>query len=150
MAKSGKSEGQIQADILAAIGSMHGVQVMRINTGVFMDDEGNRRIRSVPKGTPDILCCVQMSIMRRDQMDSGHMRVEIPQYYTFGQMVWMEIKTPDKQLTVDQEAHFNAWGATGAICVRVTSPEQAVEFLRDIADRINVTRALPKNATGID
>jgi len=148
--ESTQTEGQIQAEILEAIGAIHGVQVMRINAGVFNDDEGNRRIRSVPKGTPDILCCIQVALLRRDQIDSGSMRVEIPRYYTFGQLVWMEVKMPDKMLTVDQDNHFQAWRAAGAACFRVTSAAQAVDILTNIKDSIEITRAPQKYSSIID
>lgn len=135
-----KCEAQIQAEILEAIGSLRGVQIMRINTGVFNDDDGNRRIRSVPKGTYDILACVQVAIARVDNINSGSMMVSIPHYYNFGQMVWMEVKMPDKLLSPDQVAHGEAWSAAGAICARVTSADQALDLLQNLKNEIPRTR----------
>ena len=145
-----KCEAQIQAEILEAIGALPGVQVMRINTGVFNDDEGNRRIRSVPKGTFDILLCAQVSLTRVDNINSGSMLVSIPHYYTFGQMIWMEVKMPGKQLSVDQVAHSDAWSAAGAICARVTSSDDALDLLQNIKALIPRTRGMAKNAQNLD
>lgn len=133
MAKSKeKTESQILAEILAAIGSFKGIQVMRINTGVFHDSEGVRRIRSVDKGTHDILCCVQINMKRMETVDSGSMQFQLPRYYSFGQLVWLEVKMPNKQLNDDQVAFGNAWQQAGAICKRVTSADEALIVLQEI------------------
>lgn len=145
-----KCEAQIQAEILDAIGSLRGVQIMRINTGVFNDDEGNRRIRSVPKGTFDILACVQVSISRVDNINSGSMLVSIPYFYTFGQMVWLEVKMPDKQLSADQQIHSEAWSAAGAICARVTSADEALDLIQNLKNEIPRTRAVAPYAQNLD
>lgn len=138
-----KTEAQIQAEILAAIGSFNGIQVMRINTGVFPDENGVRRIRSAEKGTFDILCCVQISIKRMETVDSGSMQFQLPRYYTFGQMVWLEVKMPTKQLNDDQVAFGNAWQNAGAICKRVTSADEALTVLQEIMEFIPCSKTTP-------
>jgi len=138
-----KTESQIQAEILIAIGSFKGIQVMRINTGVFHDSEGVRRIRSVDKGTYDILCCVQISIKRMESVDSGSMQFQLPRYYTFGQMVWLEVKIPSKNLSDDQVKFGKVWQRAGAICKRVTSASEALAVLQEIQGSIPCHKSLP-------
>ena len=138
-----KTESQIQAEILAAIGSFRGIQVMRVNTGVFHDADGVRRIRSVDKGTYDILCCVEISMKRMETVDSGSMQFQLPRYYTFGQLVWLEVKMPTKQLNDEQVKFGSAWERAGAICKRVTSAEEALAVLHNIKNHIQCHKTLP-------
>ena len=139
-----KTEPQILAEILAAIGSFKGIQVMRINTGVFHDADGVRRIRSVDKGTHDILCCVQISMKRVETVDSGSMQFQLPRYYTFGQLVWLEVKMPNKHLNDDQVVFGNAWQQAGAICKRVTSAGEALTVLQEIMEFIPCSKFKPE------
>lgn len=138
-----KTESQIQAEILAAIGSFKGIQVMRVNTGVFHDDQGVRRIRSVDKGTYDILCCVQIHMKRMETVDSGSMQFQLPRYYTFGQLVWLEVKMPGKNLNDDQVKFGNVWKRAGAICRRVTSADEALAVLQHIMGYIPCSNGVP-------
>jgi len=151
-----KTEAQIQAEILAAIGSFKGIQVMRINTGVFHDADGVRRIRSVDKGTHDILCCVQINMKRVETVDSGSMQFQLPRYYTFGQLVWLEVKMPDKYLNPDQIAFGNAWQNAGAIekanekskeleVALAGMREKNRKLNRNLANEIKVNRAAYDN-----
>ena len=48
-------ESDIQALILIYVTSLPGSYFWRQNTGVFNDEQGRRRVRACPKGTPDII-----------------------------------------------------------------------------------------------
>lgn len=138
-----KTEAEIQAEVLAAVGAINGVQVMRVNSGLFLDHDGRRRVRSVDKGTHDILLCVMLTMKRHEQVPSGSMIAHLDKYYTFGQMVWFEIKKPGKNLSEDQVKSKNSWEASGALCYRITSAQEALDALNDIPHDIGVSRDRP-------
>lgn len=130
-----KSEAEIQAEILLRIGSMPGVQVMRINTGLFETASGHF-VRSAENGTHDLLLCVQMTVQRKELIRSGSMQFDLPRFLSFGQLVWMEVKKPGRNLSEDQERFARVWEKAGAIATIATSPEEAADFLEHITDYV--------------
>lgn len=124
-----------------------------------MTDDSSKKIKDMLKAVRaikgvrataidgNILCCVQVSLLRQDQIDSGHMRVNIPQYYTFGQMVWLMV---GKTMTPEQEVSVEFWSASGASCFVVNSPEKAIEIMGNIPTIISVERECPKTTYLID
>ena len=95
----------------------------------------------------DILCCVQVSLLRHDQVDSGSMRVNIPNYYTFGQMVWLRVGA---RMTPEQEVSSDFWNKAGALCFPINSVEKALDIISEIAHIVERTREMPKHAYIID
>ena len=95
----------------------------------------------------DIICCVPVSILRHDQVDSGSMRVNIPTYYNFGQMVVLFV---GDRMTPEQETSKDFWGSAGALCLLVNSADSAASALSEISDRINTSREQPEGAYIVD
>jgi hypothetical protein len=116
-----------RSDILKAVRAVKGVLATRI--------DGN------------ILCCVMLTLLRQDQIDSGHMRVNIPRYYTFSHMVWI---FPNKIMTPEQEATAEFWDKTGANYFVTDDPKKAAEIVVNIQEYIAVTRECPKDAYLVD
>lgn len=55
MVMASTRESDIQSLILIYVTSLPGSYFWRQNTGVFNDEQGRRRVRACPKGTPDII-----------------------------------------------------------------------------------------------
>jgi hypothetical protein len=53
-------ETDIQGEIRLHVNRLPFARVARVNSGVFCDDYGARRIRAVPKGTPDLCGVVKV------------------------------------------------------------------------------------------
>lgn len=95
------SESDLYRPVLEAC-QLFGAFAFRVNTGVF----GARHIRSVPKGTPDVLACLR------------------------GRFVGIELKTGKEKLSAEQERWHEGARKAGALIVTARSVDEVVSALR--------------------
>lgn len=102
-----QAERQIQADILAALGTRPDVRCFRLNVG-FARTAAGAGVRFGVPGMADILACVG------------------PRY------VWLEVKTPRGRQTPEQRNFQAAIEAIGGVYRVVRSVEDAVAVIQQV------------------
>jgi hypothetical protein len=109
------SEGKFLAELRLYLGKRPDVMALRINTGVFrpMYGEQNRRIRSAPNGTADLLC------------------LWLPPCQQFGRGVAIETKSARGDQLEAQLRFQKRWTACGGIYIVAKRLDHVTQVIGD-------------------
>lgn len=125
-------EAPFQSAARVLIGSRRDCFILRINTGVFqpIDGDQNRKIRSAPTGTHDLLVCQLRRVMLPVTINPGGFtphQTEQPFYY--GQFISFETKSLTGPARKQQLAFQDSLIARGGISVFVRTEQEILDVL---------------------